>query len=146
MVRSGKIERSSTMRHAGLLGIVTALSALGLATPSFAAPEQLKGQNFIDVMSGNTLSGTTPSGAAFNMYFVDGGDVTYDDSSGEHDNGRWLIDPDGDVCITWRKHDPGHQSCYLVTVDGDQLSWKGKGGSGEGLLRGGVGTSFLKHP
>ncbi len=70
------------MRHAGLLGMVTALAALGLATPSSGAPEQLKGLNFIDVMSGNTLSGTTPSGAAFNMYFVDGGDVTYEEFLG----------------------------------------------------------------
>jgi hypothetical protein len=134
------------MRRAELLRILVAMSALGLATPSLAAPELLKGQRFIDVMSGNTVSGTTPSGAAFNMYFVDGGDVTYEDSSGEHDNGRWLMDPDGDVCITWRKHDPEHQSCYRVTADGDKVTWKGKGGSGEALLRGGVGTSFLKHP
>jgi hypothetical protein len=134
------------MRRAELLGILLASAPLWLATPSLAGPEQLKGQNFIDVMSGNTVSGTTPSGAAFNMYFVDGGDVTYEDSSGDHDNGRWLIDPDGDVCVTWRKRDPEHQSCYLVTVDGDHVSWQGKGGSGEALLRGGVGTSFLKHP
>jgi hypothetical protein len=134
------------MRCAQLLGILVTLSALGLATPSLAAPEVLKGERFIDVMNGNTVSGTTASGAAFNIYFVEGGDVTYEDSSGAHDNGRWSMDPDGDVCITWRKHDAGHQSCYRVTVDGDQVTWKGKTGSHEALLRGGVGTSFLKHP
>jgi hypothetical protein len=134
------------MRCAQLLGILVTLSALGLATPSLAAPEVLKGERFIDVMNGNTVSGTTASGAAFNIYFVEGGDVTYEDSSGAHDNGRWSMDPDGDVCITWRKHDAGHQSCYLVTANGDQVTWKGKTGSHEALLRGGVGTSFLKHP
>ena len=134
------------MRRAQLLGILLAAGPLWLATPALAAPEQLKGQNFIDVMSGNTVSGTTPTGAAFNIYFVDGGDVTYEDSSGDHDQGRWQMDPDGDVCITWRKRDPEHQNCYEVTVDGDQVTWKGKNGSHEALLRGGVGTSFLKHP
>jgi hypothetical protein len=134
------------MRRAQLLAILLASGPLALATPALAAPEQLKGMNFIDVMSGNTVSGTTPAGAAFNLYFVDGGDVSYEDSAGEHDNGRWLIDPEGDVCITWRKHDPGHQSCYRVSVDGDHVTWQGKAGSGEALLRGGVGESFLKHP
>jgi hypothetical protein len=134
------------MRGAQLLGMLVSLSAVGLATPSLAAPEQLKGERFIDAMSGNTVSGTAASGAAFNIYFVEGGDVTYEDTSGEHDQGRWQMDPDGDVCITWRKRDPEHQSCYRVTVDGDQLTWKGKGASGEALLRGGVGESFLKHP
>ncbi len=134
------------MRQGQRLGILVALAALGLATPALAAPEQLKGMRFIDVMSGNTVSGTTPSGAAFNIYFVDGGDVTYEDSAGVHDHGRWLTDPDGDVCITWHERDPEHQSCYRVTVDGDQVTWAGKGGKGEALLRGGVGTSFLKHP
>jgi hypothetical protein len=142
----GPANQEGTMRRAELLTILLASSPLWLATPSLAAPEQLKGQNFIDVMSGNTVSGTAASGAAFNLYFVDGGDVTYEDSSGEHDNGRWLMDPDGDVCIKWRKRNPGQQNCYRVTVDGDHITWKGKGGSGEALLRGGVGTSFLKHP
>ena len=134
------------MRHGELLAILAALSAFATAAPSLAAPEQLKGQNFIDVMSGNTVSGTAASGAAFNLYFVDGGDVTYEDSSGARDNGRWLMDSDGDVCIKWRKRNPGQQNCYRVTVDGDQITWKGKDASGEALLRGGVGTSFLKHP
>ena len=55
------------MRHADLPGLLAALTALGLATPSLAAPEQLKGPRFIDVMSDNTLSGTTASGATFNL-------------------------------------------------------------------------------
>ena len=134
------------MRAANLLRILVAMLGLGLATPALAAPEQLKGMRFIDVMSGNTVSGTAASGAEYNMYFVDGGDVTYDDSKGVHDHGRWLTDSDGDVCIKWHERDPDRQSCYQVTVDGDQVTWKGKGGSGEAMLRGGVGTSFLKHP
>jgi hypothetical protein len=121
-------------------------ACLVIALAASAAPEQLKGMRFIDVMQGNTVSGTTASGAAFNLYFVAGGEVTYEDSSGARDRGRWQMDPDGDVCITWRERHPDRESCYRVTVDGDQVSWEGKEGSGEALLRGGVGSSFLKRP
>jgi hypothetical protein len=132
------------MRPAEMLRILVAVSALGLAPPAQGAPEQLKGPRFIDVMSGNTLSGSTSSGAAFNMYFLEGGQVTYEDSAGERDRGRWLMDPDGDVCIKWQARNPERESCYRVTVDGDKVTWKGKGGSGKALLRGSVGTTFLK--
>jgi hypothetical protein len=130
------------MRHRDLLGLLTALTALGLAAPALAAPEQLKGPRFIDVMSDNTLSGKTPDGADFNMYFLDGGGVTYEDSAGEHDRGRWLMDAEGAVCITWQGQSEEH--CFKAFVDGDRVSWQGKSGSGEGTLRGGVGAGFLK--
>lgn len=125
-----------------------------VALAANAAPEQLKGIRFIDVMQGNTVSGTqgntvsgtTSSGAEFNLYFVAGGEVTYEDSSGARDRGRWQMDPDGDVCITWRERSPDQEHCYRVSVDGDQVSWEGKEGSGEALLRDGVGSSFLKQP
>ena len=74
-----------------------------------------------------------------------GGEVTYEDSSGARDRGRWQMDPDGDVCITWRERSPDQEHCYRVSVDGDHVSWEGKEGSGEALLRGGVGSSFLKQ-
>lgn len=130
------------MRHSNLPGLLVILAALGLATPSLAAPEELKGIRFIDVMSDNTLSGKTGSGTEFNMYFVDGGGVTYEDAAGKHERGRWEMDPDGDVCITWDGE--SGQDCFKVYVDGDRVSWEGKGGSGQGILRGGIGESFLK--
>ena len=123
--------------------VLPGAACLMVALAASAAPEQLKGIRFIDVMQGNTVSGTTSSGAGYNLYFVAGGEVTYEDSSG--DRGRWQMDPDGDVCITWRERSPDQEHCYRVSVDGDHVSWEGKEGSGEALLRGGVGSSFLKQ-
>jgi hypothetical protein len=130
------------MRHGDLPGLFAALTILGLATSSLAEPEELKGMRFIDVMSDNTLTGTTASGATYNLYFLDGGEVTYEDSSGERERGHWLTDPDGDVCITW--DGKSEQRCFKAFVDGDRVSWRGKSGSGEATLRGGVGTGSLR--
>jgi hypothetical protein len=134
------------MRWQSVTLVLPGAACLVVASAAAAAPEQLKGMRFIDVMQDNTLSGTTASGAEFNMYFVAGGGVTYEDSSGVRDRGRWQMDPDGDVCITWRERQPDQEHCYRVTVDGDHVSWEGKAGSGDALLRGGVGSSFLKQP
>ncbi|MEM7024548.1 MAG: hypothetical protein AAF637_18515, partial [Pseudomonadota bacterium] len=60
--------------------LMAPLMALGGA--AYAQPEPLKGTRFLDVMQNNTLSGTTESGAAYNLYFLPGGEVTYDDSTG----------------------------------------------------------------
>jgi hypothetical protein len=114
------------------------------AMPASAAPEPLKGQRFIDVMSGNTLSGETVEGTPFNMYFLDGGEVTYDDASNARDHGRWWMDPDGDVCLRWEGYDRQRDRCFAVSVEGDHLFWRDKGASGEGVLRGGVGDTFLQ--
>jgi hypothetical protein len=130
------------MRHADLFGVLAMLAALGSATAALAAPEPLTGERFLDVMSNNTLSGTTASGASFDIYFLDGGGVTYEDSAGERDHGRWLMEPDGAVCITWQG--TSGQRCYKAFVDGDRLSWQGADGSGAATLRGGVGTGSLK--
>ena len=60
------------------------------------------------------------------MYFVDGGDVTYADSSGEHDRGRWQMDPAGDVCIKWHERNQGHRrSDILGLTFADSCGFKG---------------------
>jgi hypothetical protein len=128
--------------HAGLIAFVASGLTISAAS-ALAAPEQLKGQRFIDVMQDNTLSGTTAEGGRFNMYFLPGGEVTYDEASGSSDHGRWWMDPDGDVCVRWAGYDRERDHCFAVSVDGDHLLWQGKGGSGESVLRGGVGDTFL---
>jgi hypothetical protein len=122
----------------GRLLIATALGLIVTAGPALAAAEQLWGQRFIDVMQDNTLSGETTGGAPFNMYFLPGGEVTYDDASGGRDHGRWRMDPDGDVCVQGRDH------CFAVYIEGDRISWRDKAASGENVLRGGVADTFLK--
>jgi hypothetical protein len=120
------------------------LAAIALAPPpAHAAPEQLKGSRFIEVMQDNTLSGTTSDGAAYNLYFLPGGEVTYDDATGARDRGRWSMDSDGDVCISFEKVDDGRAQCYRVEVDGSTVTWRGKAGDRVATLRGGVAESFL---
>jgi hypothetical protein len=112
------------------------VAALGAGIAGAAEPEALRGDRFITVMKNNTLSGETDGGARFDMYFLPGGLVTYRDSAGDDDRGRWRIDDDGDVCISWTSSDQEH--CFRVTLDGDTVSWQGKSGSGRARLRGGI--------
>jgi len=109
-----------------------------------AQAEPLRGTRFLDVMQNNTLSGTTEGGDAYNLYFLPGGELTYDDSSGERDRGRWSMDPQGDVCVRFEKVDDGREHCYQVEIDGRTVTWHGKTGDGRATLRGGVVESFLK--
>jgi hypothetical protein len=130
----------------GLLACL-ALTAVALAPAlAVAEVEQLSGSRFIEVMENNTLSGTMASGAAYNLYFLPGGQVTYDDSTGARDRGQWSIDPDGDVCISFEHADDGRSKCFRVELDGRKVTWRGKDGGSEASLRGGVVESFLKAP
>ena len=99
-----------------------AAGILAALAPALAhgAPEQLKGSRFIEVMQDNTLSGTTSDGAAYNLYFLPGGEVTYDDSTGARDRGRWSMDSGGDVCISFEQIDDARAQCY-VEVDGSTV-------------------------
>jgi hypothetical protein len=109
----------------------------------YAQAERLRGTRFLDVMQNNTLSGTTATGDAYNLYFLPGGELTYDDSSGARDRGRWSMDPQGDVCVRFEQVDDGHEQCYQVEIDGRTITWRGKAGDGQATLRGGVVESFL---
>ena len=81
-------------------------------------------------------------GATYNLYFLRGGEVTHDDSSGTRDRGRWSMDADGDVCVSFEPVDDGLSHCYRVELDGRTVTWQGKEGS-QATLRGGVTESFL---
>ena len=122
-------------------GWILAMIALAPAL-AHAAAEQLTGSRFIEVVQDNTLSGTTADGAAYNLYFLPGGEVTYDDATGASDRGRWFMDPEGDVCVSFEKVEDGAAQCYRVEIDGREVTWHGKAG-GETGLRGGVAESFL---
>ena len=117
---------------------------VGAATPAAAAPQAVRGGQFISMMQGNTLSGTNASGATVNIYFLPGGVATYEDTTGTRDSGSWHIDKDGDVCVAWQNPADRQEGCFRVTVDGSKVAWEGKGGSGRGMLRGGVGELSVK--
>jgi hypothetical protein len=127
------------------IALATGLALLALLpSPAWAQPEPLKGIRFLDVMENNTLSGETEGGTAYNLYFLPGGEVTYDDASGARDRGHWSMDPDGDVCVQFEQLDEGRQHCFEVEVDGRTVTWRGKSGEGQATLRGGVAESFLQ--
>lgn len=109
-----------------------------------AQAEPLRGTRFLDVMQNNTLSGTTEGGADYNLYFLPGGELTYGDSSGARDRGRWSMDSQGDVCVRFEQVDDGREHCFQVEIDGRTVTWRGKAGDGRASLRGSVVESFLK--
>jgi hypothetical protein len=117
---------------------------LAVAAPAAADPQPVRGSQFVTMMQGNTLSGTTPTGDEFNMYFLPGGIATYEDTGGARDSGSWRIDNDGDVCVAWQYHADTQERCFRLMVDGSKIAWEGKMGTSEGMLRGGITDTFLK--
>jgi hypothetical protein len=118
------------------LTVIAMVAAMILLVPP-ARAEPLRDGDFIEVMKDNTLSGKTQTGINYNVYFLPGGEVTYEDQTGKVEHGAWSIDPDGDVCVKWTKSTAA-DDCFQVNVEGRNVSWKGKTGSGHGGLRGEV--------
>ncbi|MDY0881602.1 hypothetical protein ACFPL7_18595 [Dongia soli] len=120
---------------------------LGLAAlilPATAQAEPLRGYNFINVVQRNTLSGTNADGVRFNTYFLPGGMATYQDANGVTDHGTWMLDKEGDVCVTWSKMLAGKQNCYQVSIDKSAVIWSNKDGSLHGSLLGAVEPLEMK--
>jgi len=129
------------MRHICLHIVGIAFFVLA-GSESWAQGKQLKGTMFVTVMNGNTISGTTAENIEFKAYFLSGGNATYEDAAGNRDRGRWYIKREEQVCVTWEKRKNGLEQCAIVTLDGHNLSWKGKGGSGRAKLLGSVLPGF----
>ena len=119
--------------------------ALLLISPVTTSAESSRGDQFVTLMDGNTLSGNTASGSAFNLYFLAGGQVTYASIAGQRVNGAWHLSRSGKVCITWPRQVEALEGCFRMSIDGDRIIWRGENASGRGILRGGVTDSFLKH-
>ncbi len=124
----------------GLVLIVAAFTSI-----ANAEPKQMKGSIFVSTMQGNTLSGKTVEGVAFNAYFLRGGMVTYEDANGLKDTGQWRIDNEEDVCVAFKNMNDGKEECFFVTLDGRTVTWKGKTRAGTGMLRGSIVESFLQE-
>ena len=97
------------------------------------------------LMDGNTLSGRSTAGVAFNLYFLAGGQVTYASITRQRVNGSWHLNRNGEVCITWPRRVDALEGCFRMSIDGDRIIWRSESASGRGILRGGVTDSFLKH-
>lgn len=117
-----------------------AIAALGAALILASVPadaNDLRGDAFITVMNGNTLSGKTIDGAPFKMYFVPGGGATVQLDTAEPQHGTWSLDEAGDVCLKFPEA-VGESGCYRVAANGSKVTWTNKKGTGNGKLLGGV--------
>ena len=132
------------MRRVAVLGAVAVLALGSFGAADRAAAEKLRGSQFITAMKSNTLSGKNQDGSTFNVFFLPGGQVNYEDSAGNKDNGKWRLDQQDDVCVTWNNLDQGKEQCFVVTANGSKLSWRGKTDGGRGSLRGTVVDSSMK--
>lgn len=116
------------------------LAAVLLLTPTgtSAQSRQVKGSEFVTIMSGNTLLATNKAGVKFKAWFLSGGNATYEDEKGARDQGSWRIKEDEQVCVTWKKIGEARERCARVYVEANELVWRGDGVSGDGKLLGGV--------
>ena len=125
---------------------LAAVLALAVAPPASAAV--LQGDQFITAVKDNTVSGKIRvkghDHAAFNLYFLPGGQVTYTDTTGARDDGTWRLDANGDVCVAWQRDRAVPRGCFRVVAHGRHLSWYQKSTEQASVFRGGVTTTFLK--
>lgn len=133
------------MKHISSRLLSIAVGIALLPTSAQAEKTRVHGDQFMSMVQGNTVSATNAAGAAFNIYFLPGGDVSYKDDAGVSDKGKWRLDNDGDVCVVWENVAEATERCFRVWADGNKVSWEGKSGSGSGQLRGGVTDTFVKQ-
>ena len=129
------------MKHVCTLAVLALTATIA---PALAVPQALHGDQFMSMMQSNTLSGTSDAGHGFNIYFLPGGIVTYQDASGTRDSGSWHLDEAGDICVAWEHPAEQKDGCFQVTIDGDKVAWEGKAGSDRATLRGGVTDTYLQ--
>jgi len=117
---------------------LAAFAAVALFASLPAEAADLRGDNFISTLNGNTLSGKLANGTPYRIYFVPGGQATL--QQGAHDPlfGRWELDQAGDVCLKWPSASAVENGCYRVSFNGAKVTWANKDGSHKGGLLGGV--------
>jgi hypothetical protein len=118
-------------------GILCVLPLLSLSTLD-AKADKLTSSQFITVMQNNTLTGRNEEHTRYHIYFLPGGLVTYENRHGVNDHGTWMLNNNGDVCVTWESLMAGKQNCYSVSVDKNAVTFGNKNGSLKGDLLGGV--------
>jgi hypothetical protein len=127
------------------LWVLFAAFVISVPIAAHAESQHIQGDQFITAMQDNTLSGTNASGSAFNIYFLPGGEVTYNDKAGVTDKGTWHLDKEGDVCVAWQSPAEAPEGCFRVSTEGNKVMWHDKQNGGRGFLRGGVTETFLTH-
>jgi hypothetical protein len=95
-----------------------------LPAPAAAEPHPVRWGDFVTMMQGNTLSGTTAAGTVFNMYFIAGGNATYQEVGGTRDFGTWHLDKEGDVCVVWKNSPDSPMAASLPSAA--KVAWKAR--------------------
>ena len=121
-----------------IIGSFLVLAPVLSFVASDAQADKLVPSQFISVMQNNTLTGRNAEGTRYHVYFLPGGLVTYENRHGVNDQGTWMLNKDGDVCVTWTSLMAGKQNCYAVDVNKNNVTFGNKNGSLKGDLLGGV--------
>jgi hypothetical protein len=100
----------------------------------------LHGSEFAEALKDNTVSGKAASGIPYNLYFLEGGQVTYADEGGHHDSGTWRINENGDICLRWLSSSAPVAGCFRVTIDGRGMTWTKGHSNIQFVLRGDVSS------
>jgi hypothetical protein len=119
------------------LSLFILAAVVGLAIQP-AAAKIIRGDAFITAMQDNTLSGKNADGNKFDVFFLPGGQATYQETSKKAVFGTWKIDKDGDVCVTWARATNADAGCFHVDINGSNVSWSNKDVSHHGGLLGEV--------
>ena len=133
----------SSMARLTPLAVLIVIPALLLPATLSAADH--RGDEFVTTMDGNSISGTSADGRAFNLYFLAGGLVTFSSLGEANVSGRWQMNRDGDICIRWPERVHAPDGCFRISFDGDTITWRSRTASGHGTLRGGVFDSASKQ-
>lgn len=121
-------------------GIAAALTLAVLG--AHAADATLRRPELAETLKDNTVSGETASGTHYNLYFLQGGQVTYADAGGHHDSGTWRMSENGDVCLRWHNSTTPGEGCFHVTLDGRGMTWVNGDRKVQLVLQGAVTSRF----
>jgi hypothetical protein len=120
------------------LGAGLAWALLGVSAVA-ASPLDL-----VEILKDNTVSGHTASGVPYNLYFLEGGRVTYADAAGQRDSGVWRIGEKGEVCLRWQGVGTPGEGCSSVNIEGHDMTWADGDGESRSVLRGTVTSDYLE--
>jgi len=134
---------SAIARGPTSLWTVLLFGALLFVTSMPDAVADMRGDQFITMMDGNTLSGSDSAGS-FNLYFLPGGQLTYVGHAGKEVYGAWRLDKDGDICLRLPHGADALNGCFATSVDGTRVTWRAKHRAVDAQLRGSVVETFIK--
>jgi hypothetical protein len=103
-----------------------------------AIAKDLRGDAFITALKGNTLIGQAPDGKPVNLYFLPGGQTSYQEAGRQALFGTWNLDQNGDVCVKWAQGVAVESGCFRVSMEGTKVTWSNKNGTHVGGLLGTV--------